>query len=110
MCFSVIRTIFSALLLLLANYAFATKFRAMGDDDNEFLHRCGHSPCGASVSTRYTVLCSPNSVPFFPSSVHSVGNIGFPGLLAAQDMGRWIVEGTGTLEHDRGSLEGCDFL
>jgi hypothetical protein len=39
-----------------------------------------------------------------------VGNIGFPGLSAAQDMGRQIMEGMGTLGYDRGSLEGCDFL
>ncbi len=43
----------------------------IGVDDDGFLHRCRRSPCGASVSARYIVLCSPNSVPFFPSSVLS---------------------------------------
>jgi hypothetical protein len=37
-----------------------------------------------------------------------VGNMGFPGLYAAQNLGRYMVEGTGTLGHDEGSLEGCD--
>ncbi len=39
-----------------------------------------------------------------------VGNIRFLGLSVAQEMGREMVEGTVTLKHNRGSLEGCDFL